>query len=114
MRSRSSASASWGTHFGCTMLVVSTTVCPASTSRSTNSALTSTGSTVDSFCNPSRGPTSQIVTRGGSGSPSKGVTPKSTVTASQRSCAVVASCERPRAANPGDRPGLHNMSAQWT
>ena len=71
--SSASASASWGTQRGCTKLVVSTTVCPASTSRATNSAFTSTGSTVASFCSPSRGPTSQIVTR--SGSPASDVRP---------------------------------------
>jgi len=56
--SNSAASASWGTHFGCTKLVVSTVVSPASTSRRMNSALTATSTTADSFCNPSRGPTS--------------------------------------------------------
>ncbi len=53
-----SASASCGTHFGWTKLVVSMVRSPASASRSTNCALTSTGTIAASFCNPSRGPTS--------------------------------------------------------
>src|ERR1700760_258577 len=39
---------------------------PASASRSRNSSFTSTGSTADSFCRPSRAPTSQMVTSAGS------------------------------------------------
>ncbi len=54
----SAASASWGTHFGCTKLVASTIGRPACSSRSTNSALTSVGTDVLSFWRPSRGPTS--------------------------------------------------------
>ena len=53
-----SASASCGTHFGCTKLVSSTARSPLATSRRTSSALTSTGTTSDSFCRPSRAPTS--------------------------------------------------------
>src|SRR5690606_15697919 len=64
--SSSAASASCGTHFGCTKLVASTVVSPASASLSRNSNFTSTGTVVRSFCKPSRGPTSQIVTRSGS------------------------------------------------
>ena len=52
------ASASWGTHFGCTKLVASTIGSPAATSRRMNSAFTSVGTSADSFCSPSRGPTS--------------------------------------------------------
>ena len=62
----SSASASCGTHFGCTKLVASTTGGRPSTSRWMNSTLTSALTIRDSFCSPSRGPTSQIVTRSGS------------------------------------------------
>src|SRR5882757_11563434 len=47
-------------------------VSPASASRSRNSSFTSTGSTDDSFCRPSRAPTSQIVTS--AGRPSAGTT----------------------------------------
>ena len=56
--SRSSASASWGTHRGDTKLVISTVWSPAASIRRTNSALTSTGTIDFSFCNPSRAPTS--------------------------------------------------------
>ena len=56
--SSSSASASWGTQRGSTNDVVSTVDRPAADSRRTNSALTAAGTTVDSFCRPSRGPTS--------------------------------------------------------
>ena len=55
---RSAASASWGTHFGCTKLVDSTTGRPAASSRRTNSALVAVGTGAFSFCSPSRGPTS--------------------------------------------------------
>ena len=55
---RSPASASWGTHFGWTKLVASTTGSPAASSRRMNSALASTGTMPSSFCRPSRGPTS--------------------------------------------------------
>ena len=54
----SPASASWGTHFGCTKLVASTTGSPAASRRWMNSALASTGTMPFSFCRPSRGPTS--------------------------------------------------------
>src|SRR3954469_13343220 len=63
--SSSSASASWGTHLGCTKLVASIVVSPASASRSRNSSLTATGTIESSFCSPSRAPTSQIVTAPG-------------------------------------------------
>src|SRR5215213_7511309 len=66
-----SASASCGTQRGDTKLVTSTAGSPAATSRRTSSALTSTGTTADSFCSPSRGPTSYTVTR--SGRPGSGV-----------------------------------------
>ena len=62
--SSSSASASWGTHFGWTKLVASMVRSPASASRAMNSAFTSTGSSADSFCRPSRGPTSWMRTAG--------------------------------------------------
>src|SRR5579862_4268436 len=58
----SSASASWGTQEGFTKLDTSTVLRPASRSRRTNSALTRAATIVASFCRPSRGPTSQIVT----------------------------------------------------
>ena len=54
----SAASASCGTHVGWTKLVASTIGSPAAMSRWTNSALISTGTIADSFCRPSRGPTS--------------------------------------------------------
>lgn len=62
---RSSASASCGTHFGWTKLVASRVVSPAPASRRRNSSFVSRPTTVCSFCSPSRGPTSQIVTRSG-------------------------------------------------
>src|SRR6266702_2894992 len=63
--SNCSASASCGTHFGETKLVASRMVRPVAANRSRNSSFTSTGSTDDSFCSPSRAPTSQIVTSAG-------------------------------------------------
>ncbi len=54
----SAASASWGTHFGCTKLVASTTGRPTASRRWMNSAFASTGTMPCSFCRPSRGPTS--------------------------------------------------------
>ncbi|CAM5274713.1 hypothetical protein SALBM217S_03135 [Streptomyces griseoloalbus] len=67
---RSSASASCGTHFGCTKLVASIVVRPVPASRRTNSAFTAVGTVCFSFCRPSRAPTSWIRTR--AGSPSAG------------------------------------------
>src|SRR5262245_33770366 len=54
----SAASASCVTDFGWTKLVASTIGSPAAIRRPTNSAFTSSGTIADSFCSPSRGPTS--------------------------------------------------------
>jgi hypothetical protein len=54
----SSASASWGIARGATKLVASISRKPASTSSSMKRAFVSVESGVDSFCRPSRGPTS--------------------------------------------------------
>ncbi len=54
----SAASASCGTHFGWTKLVASTIGSPAAMSLVMNSALSSSDTIPDSFCSPSRGPTS--------------------------------------------------------
>src|SRR5581483_9595215 len=61
-RSTSSASASCGTHLGFTKLVASTTGSPAAARRSMSSILVCAGTIAASFCSPSRGPTSTIVT----------------------------------------------------
>lgn len=60
-----SASASWGTHFGCTKLVASIVVRPATARRRMNSAFTGVGTVPFSFWRPSRAPTSWIRTREG-------------------------------------------------
>ena len=52
----------WGTHFGDTKLVVSTTGKPASANRSIKLTFVSVGTMAFSFCRPSRGPTSTIFT----------------------------------------------------
>jgi hypothetical protein len=57
-RRSSSASASWGIHFGETKEVTSMRFSPAATSASTSRALSRVGSVRSSFCRPSRGPTS--------------------------------------------------------
>ncbi len=56
-----------GTHFGETNEVASMTRSPASASRSISSILVAVGTTCFSFCNPSRGPTSTILTLAGRG-----------------------------------------------
>ena len=56
-----------GTHFGDTNEVTSIAPKPAAVSRSTSSTLTSAGIICFSFCSPSRGPTSTILTRAGRG-----------------------------------------------
>ena len=61
----SAASAICGTHLGDTKLVASTAGSPASLRRLTSSTLASVGTTPGSFCSPSRGPTSTILTRFG-------------------------------------------------
>src|SRR5438552_1395308 len=60
-----SASRSCGTAFGCTKEVTSIRFTPASDSRSTTSIFSSVGMKSGSIWNPSRVPTSQIVTRSG-------------------------------------------------
>lgn len=59
---RSSASASWGTHFGWTKLVASMRTRPAAARSRTKASLASVGMGVGSFWRPSRGPTSTICT----------------------------------------------------
>ena len=59
----SSAPAICGTRFGLTKLTASTRGSPARARRSHSSARTDGSSVCDSFCRPSRGPTSQIVIR---------------------------------------------------
>src|SRR5262245_31012934 len=64
MRSSTSVwSAICGTHFGDTNAVASTDASPAAASRSISSSFTSVGTSRGSFCRPSRGPTSTILTR---------------------------------------------------
>ena len=66
MRARTSAaSAICGTHFGLTNAVTSTTGSPARESRFTNATLSAVEIAAFSFCSPSRGPTSTMVTRRG-------------------------------------------------
>ena len=65
-RDTSAPSASWGIHFGLTKLVISMARSPVSDSASMSFTLSSVGTMRDSFCSPSRGPTSYIVTSGGS------------------------------------------------
>ena len=65
-RDTSPPSASWGIHFGFTKLVISMARSPVSESASMSFTLSSVGTMRDSFCRPSRGPTSYIVTSGGS------------------------------------------------
>src|SRR5215204_543627 len=63
MRSSTSVwSAIWGIHFGETNAVASTAGRPASARRSISSTLTAVGTSARSFCSPSRGPTSTILT----------------------------------------------------
>src|SRR5512145_1962454 len=63
MRSMTSAwSAICGIHLGDTNAVASTAGRPASASRSMSSPFTSVGTWPGSFCRPSRGPTSTILT----------------------------------------------------
>src|SRR4029078_9204100 len=62
----SPASPICGTHFGLTNAVISTTGSPASASAWTNAIFVAVGTVADSFCRPSRGPTSTIVALGGS------------------------------------------------
>lgn len=54
-----------GTHFGDTKLVASTTGSPLETSNLISSTFTSVGIIVFSFCSPSLGPTSTILTTSG-------------------------------------------------
>src|SRR5690606_22702002 len=61
----SAASASCGTHRGLTKLVASTTGNPVADSRSTSVILSAVAMVADSFCSPSRGPTSTICRRDG-------------------------------------------------
>ena len=65
-RDTSPPSASCGIHFGFTKLVISMARSPVSESASMSCTLSSVGTMRDSFCRPSRGPTSYIVTSGGS------------------------------------------------
>src|SRR5262245_8528242 len=58
-------SAICGTHLGLTKLVTSISRQPAACKRCTSSILTSEPTGMDSFCSPSRGPTSTRVTRVG-------------------------------------------------
>ncbi|MNT57768.1 hypothetical protein D3C72_1951670 [compost metagenome] len=51
-----------GTHLGDTKLVTSISLSPASCRRCTSSILTEAGTGDFSFCRPSRGPTSMILT----------------------------------------------------
>src|SRR5258706_9196431 len=63
MRSSTSVwSAICGTHLGETKAVASTAGSPASARRSINSTLIAVGTSPGSFCRPSRGPTSTILT----------------------------------------------------
>ena len=55
----------WGTHFGLTKLPASIMSIPACVRRLTSSTFTCGGMTADSFCSPSRGPTSTIRTSSG-------------------------------------------------
>ncbi len=64
-RDTSPPSASWGIHFGLTKLVISMARSPVSDSASMSFTLSSVGTMRDSFCRPSRGPTSYSVTSGG-------------------------------------------------
>ena len=54
----STASASWGIHFGLTKLVTSMARRPVSDSASISAILSVVGISRASFCRPSRGPTS--------------------------------------------------------
>ena len=65
-RDTSPPSASCGIHFGLTKLVISMARSPVSDSASMSFTLSSVGTMRDSFCRPSRGPTSYSVTSGGS------------------------------------------------
>ncbi len=62
----SSASAICGTHFGLTKLVTSISRRPASCNIPTSAILAAAGTWFFSFCRPSRGPTSTILTNSGS------------------------------------------------
>ncbi len=62
----SAASAICGTHFGLTNADTSITGRRAAVNRSTNAILSVVLTAADSFCSPSRGPTSTTVTRDGS------------------------------------------------
>ena len=64
-RATSTASAICGTHFGLTNAVISTTGRPAAARASMNAILVAVGRIAASFCRPSRGPTSTMVTRRG-------------------------------------------------
>src|SRR4051794_3413570 len=64
-RDTSPPSASWGIHFGFTKLVISMARSPVCESASTRRILSSVGTMRDSFCRPSRGPTSYSITSGG-------------------------------------------------
>src|SRR5688572_26491172 len=61
----SAASASCGTHFGLTKLVASMLSRPVAVSRSISSIFAAVGTSVFSFCSPSRGPTSTMRTATG-------------------------------------------------
>src|SRR5689334_18359125 len=60
----SAASAICGTHFGLTKLVASTVRRPQSDRRSISAILSAVATGADSFCRPSRGPTSTMRTAG--------------------------------------------------
>ena len=75
-RDTSPPSASCGIHFGFTKLVISMARSPVSDSASMSFTLSSVGTMRDSFCRPSRGPTSYIVTSGGSCSNTAGILPR--------------------------------------
>ena len=64
-RHSASVSAIGGTALGCTKAPTSITLMPEATTASSNCSFCSTVSSVFSFCNPSRKPTSQMVTRSG-------------------------------------------------
>src|SRR5687768_6111518 len=61
----SAASAICGTHFGLTKADTSIMAWPAADSLLTKAILSGVGTNADSFCSPSRGPTSTIRTRDG-------------------------------------------------
>ncbi len=73
-RATDTASASCGIHLGLTKLVISMAGRPVKDSESMSATLSAVASWRDSFCSPSRGPTSKIVTCLGSFSKFTGTT----------------------------------------